>query len=94
MKGLIDAHQKLSDYYQTFDKSLFYIWSCMSNFIFKSSLWVSHCSLFAVLDPHISYKAMKDSDEFKNDSDLVIHLETANKTTYINLGPCLSIHKI
>ena len=74
MKGLTDAHRKLSDYYQTFDKPPFYIWSsCMSNFIFNS--WVSHCSLFAVLDPHISYKAMKD--EFKNDSDLAIHLEMA-----------------
>ena len=39
MKGLTDAHRKLSDYYQTFDESPFYIWSlCMSNFISKSKI--------------------------------------------------------
>jgi len=77
MKGLTDTHHKLSDYYQTFDKSPFYIWSsCTSNFIFNQRLsWVSYCSLFAVLDPCISYEAMKD--KFKNDSDLAVHLETA-----------------
>jgi hypothetical protein len=77
MKGLTDAHHKLSDYYQTFDESPFYIWSsCMSNFIFNQRLsCVSYCSLLAVLDPHISYEAMKD--EFENDSDLALHLETA-----------------
>src|ERR1700678_1788910 len=39
MKGLTDAHRKLSDYYQTFDESPFYIWSsCTSNFISKSKI--------------------------------------------------------
>ena len=77
MKGLADAHRKLSDYYQTFDESPFYIWSsCMSNFILNQRLsWASYHSQFAVLDPRISYEAMKD--EFENDSDLAIHLETA-----------------
>jgi hypothetical protein len=27
IKGLTDAHRKLSDYYNTFDESPFYIWS-------------------------------------------------------------------
>ena len=77
MKGLTDAHRKLSDYYQTFDESPFYIWSsCMSNFILNQRLsWVSYRSLFAVLDPRISYDAMKD--EFEDDPDLSVHLETA-----------------
>jgi len=45
------------------------------SFLNQRSSWDSHHSLFAVLDPRISYEAMKD--EFKNDSDLAIHLETA-----------------
>ena len=95
MKGLTDAHHKLSDYYQTFDKSPFYIWSsCTSNFIFNSKIIMgfSPFSLFAVLDPCISYKAMKD--EFKNDSDLATHLEMAKadlqeyfKVNYPSLQP-------
>jgi hypothetical protein len=76
MKGLTDAHRKLSDYYQTFDESPFYIWSsCTSNFIFKSKIVTGFSPFLAVLDPRISYEAMKD--EFKNDSDLAVHLETA-----------------
>ena len=27
IKGLTDAHRKLSDYYHTFDESPFYLWS-------------------------------------------------------------------
>ena len=78
IKGLTDAHRKLSDYYQTFDESPFYIWSSRTSSLFRfwSKLsWVSYHSLFAVLDPCISYKAMKI--EFENDSDLAVHLETA-----------------
>src|SRR5277367_6725994 len=45
------------------------------SFLNQRSSWVSHRSLFAVLDPRISYEAMKD--EFKNDSELAIHLEMA-----------------
>jgi len=39
MKGLTDAHRKLSDYYQTFDESPFYIWSSRTSiFILKSNI--------------------------------------------------------
>ena len=48
---------------------------CLISFLNQRSSWVSHHSLFAVLDPCIFYKAMKD--KFKNDSDLITHLETA-----------------
>ena len=82
LEGLTDAHRKLSDYYQTFDESPFYIWSsCMSNFILNQRLsLVSYCSLFAVLDPRISYDAMKD--EFEDDPDLSgkINLNLSKKT--------------
>ena len=44
-------------------------------FLNQRSSWDAHRSLFAVLDPRISYEAMKD--EFKNDSDLAVHLEKA-----------------
>ena len=58
--------------------SLYFIFGlhvCLILFFNQRSSWDSHHSLFAVLDPCISYKAMKD--KFKNDSDLAIHLEKA-----------------
>ncbi|KAF8813552.1 hypothetical protein BYT27DRAFT_7084757, partial [Phlegmacium glaucopus] len=56
IKGLTDAHHKLSDYYHMFDESPFYLWS-------------------SFLDPHISYRALKE--EFTDDPDLAKHLKDA-----------------
>jgi hypothetical protein len=38
IKGLTDAHRKLSDYYHTFDESPFYIWSSRKLNIYNSGI--------------------------------------------------------
>lgn len=71
-RGLTDAHLKLSDYYHTFDESPFYLWSAhMFCVILLCPNAYNTCYL--VLDPRISYSALKD--EFENDAELSTHLE-------------------
>lgn len=69
IKRLTDASRKLSDYYLTFDES---------PFIFGRRE-VEHLRFIyffdIVLDPRISYAGLKD--DFKDDLDLSVHLETA-----------------
>lgn len=72
IKGLTDAHRKLSDYYYTFDQSPFYIWSSCKSSIITSAL-LRPCHI--VLDPRISYAALKE--EFKDDTNLTVDLEEA-----------------
>jgi hypothetical protein len=74
IKGLSDAHLKLSEYYYKFDESPFYLWasrrSCLASYTIHIRL-----NLLTVLDPQISYSAL--SDEFEEDEDLAPFLETA-----------------
>jgi hypothetical protein len=74
IKGLSDAHLKLSEYYYKFDESPFYLWasrrSCLASYTIHIGL-----NLLTVLDPRISYSAL--SDEFEEDEDLAPFLETA-----------------
>jgi hypothetical protein len=71
-KGLTDAHLKLSDYYYKFDESPYYLWSARKYFFIVKNLKLIITSCI-VLDPRMSYSALKD--EFENDIDLSSHLE-------------------
>ena len=72
-KGLTDAHLKLSDYYYKFDESPYYLWYAHKFSIpIKNNLKLLLTS-HIVLDPHMSYSALKD--EFENDIDLSSNLK-------------------
>ena len=72
-KGLTDAHLKLSDYYYKFDESPYYLWSARKYFSYYKEFKSFLMSGVLVLDPRMSYSALKD--EFENDIELSSHLE-------------------
>jgi hypothetical protein len=94
IKGLTDAHLKLSDYYFKFDESPYYLWSARKFFFYVINFKLLLTN-FIVLDPRISYSALKD--EFEDDIGLSSHLEIVKddlqnhyKTHYAPAPPSLS----
>ena len=73
VKGLTDAHLKLSDYYHTFDTSPFYSWSSLLSL--SPCRCHSECWTPLVLYPRISYTELKD--EFIDDPALTADLEAS-----------------
>ena len=72
-KGLMDAHLKLSDYYYKIDASPFYLWSSHKSYIQFILIIYNLLMNILVLDPHISYDALKD--KFGDDFTMLNQLE-------------------
>ena len=87
VKGLFDAHLKLSEYYYKFDESPFYLWASrkLSRVLFVQYA-DSTLNTLLVLDPRISYLALLD--EFEDDDDLAPFLETAKNKLHTYYKTC------
>lgn len=66
-EGLINAHRKLSDYYQKIDVSPFYIWAS-SEYLSAFCMHALMCHRRAVLDPRISLKGLQEDAEDEDDA--------------------------
>ena len=75
-KGLLDMHEKLSDYYHKFDESPFYTWAACK-WLHCGTLYQLRDRCFPVLDPWISYEGMKLN--YENDLQLAEYLQFSKK---------------
>jgi hypothetical protein len=75
--GLLDAHQKLSDYYYKYDQSPFYTWAARKFLDSDLRILFTVMIHFPVLDPHISYEGVKE--DYADDADLLKYLESAKE---------------
>jgi hypothetical protein len=61
--GLVEAHQKLSEYYYRSDESPFYTWAASKLVSSILALTLFSFNLYAVLDPRIMYEGLKNDCE-------------------------------
>jgi hypothetical protein len=77
-QGLLNAHEKLSDYYYKYDKSPFYTWAACECSLSLQQWHIWKLELFdPVLDPWISYEGIKE--DYNDDPLLWEYLESAKQ---------------
>ena len=75
--GLLDTHQKLSDYYYKYDQSPFYTWAAHKFLDSDLQILLTTMIYFSVLYPHISHEGAKE--DYADDADLLEYLESAKE---------------